>query len=153
MKKPFPYLDDTDSAFLLSVCEENNLTAPEITRLLIKQFIEVFDRQSFQELLDKHIVDARSYHPLEDIFTDENDYRHGKLNGYNAGCRCARCRETNREQSKKRRAERKPLAENDSRHGTFNGYGNWKCRCAACRLAWSIRNKEYASRKKKSNGN
>lgn len=41
------------------------------------------------------------------------------------------------------RAIAHPLAADDPRHGTSGGYTNWRCRCDACRSAFTIAHQRY----------
>ncbi len=65
--------------------------------------------------------------------------RHGTVSEYNNHkCRCAPCREANREYRRKRRTLYIADKERTPDHGTRNEYSNYGCRCDKCREAYSI---------------
>lgn len=66
---------------------------------------------------------------------NENDPRHGTINGYsNQKCRCPECKKAWVAYGKVRRARRALLIQpDDPRHGTLSFYYNHSCRCDSCR--------------------
>ena len=63
---------------------------------------------------------------------------HGKLSGYQRGCRCDRCRDARREYTNKLKNRPTPLHV----HGTRNGYSAYGCRCDECYEAMQAYNFE-----------
>ena len=87
----------------------------------------------------------RKEEKLQVMQDNPSDKRHGTRNGYQIGCRCARCVAANR-RYKTRRRDRENLLKalskerclkqmqedpTDKRHGTATGY-NYGCRCEKC---------------------
>ena len=75
---------------------------------------------------------------------NENDPRHGTLNGYsNLGCRCVRCKVPWVAYCKRRREERKALIQpDDPRHGKSSFYYNYSCRCDKCKAEHARKSRE-----------
>lgn len=67
-----------------------------------------------------------------------DDPRHGTYKGYVAFCRCAPCRQANRDYKRQWRAQSssEPLPIDSSKHGTPGGFNEYGCRCDRCRAAW-----------------
>lgn len=66
-----------------------------------------------------------------------DDVRHGRGGYTNHGCRCALCRQKNREYVLKAREKWVAGTAPPHVHGTANGYRNYSCRCDECRHAVS----------------
>lgn len=62
---------------------------------------------------------------------------HGKRGTYQAGCRCADCREANRlyQQAATARRSQDPRLADVAGHGSSSTYKNYLCRCTKCRAA------------------
>lgn len=67
---------------------------------------------------------------------------HGTASAYNKGCRCAECREGNRERCAATRAALRRVAPGGVPHGAA-GYSNYGCRCEVCTEANSARCRAY----------
>lgn len=70
---------------------------------------------------------------------------HGKLRGYNRGCRCDECRDavtTYRRKLRKQAKERAASGRAKFKHG-YSGYRDWGCRCETCQAAHAAKNAQY----------
>jgi hypothetical protein len=82
----------------------------------------------------------------QDCYRAEHAADHGSPGMYSDGCRCAECREGQRQ----RHAEwAKRVRGNPPEHGTTNAYRNYGCRCEACRAIGSIENAYYNERRRR----
>lgn len=67
---------------------------------------------------------------------------------YNRGCRLRPCRDAHRAAKDRARAKLQAKPFDQIPHGTANAYANYACRCDDCKLAGSIRNREYREKAK-----
>jgi hypothetical protein len=76
--------------------------------------------------------------------------RHGHVNTYKSGCRCASCREANRvyQAAVTKRRSSDPALADRAGHGKPSTYANYACRCTACRAAANQAQRERRARRK-----
>jgi len=83
--------------------------------------------------------------PIENLFNDPNDPRHGTTTGYNIGCQCDPCKNAGSEYFKQYKLDKLQEMQNDpdhEYHGTPTGYSNG-CRCDSCKNAGNEYDKQY----------
>lgn len=76
----------------------------------------------------------------------------GTRSGYQRGCRCPDCVESNQASlrlSAQKRFERAKVDPSIVPHGTINGYRNYACRCSRCKAAGSVENRRNRLQRKR----